>query len=220
MDRLEVTAGQYQSCQAAGACTPPDTPEPDVRWTWFCTGGQKDKETHPINCLDWNQATAFCAWRGARLPTEAEWEYASRGSDGRTYPWGNAAPSAKVVNACGPECRTLAKAQVNERWGVAYDEDDGHGATAPVGSFPAGASPAGVLDMAGNVREWVADFYGPYPAGPQRDPTGPPTGEHRVVRGGSWNMTMATFLRSAYRSRDHQDLRLWFIGFRCAANPG
>ncbi len=189
IDRTEVTVAAYASCVAAGACPPAPTTvnwtgvtDADrARWNPTCNAGRTGYDSHPINCVDWSNAATYCQWASARLPTEAEWEYAARGGDGRTYPWGNEAPGPTLLNACGPECVAWAKAK-GQTWPAMYGASDGNATTSPVGSYPAGASPWGALDMAGNVWEWTGDWYGPYVAGSAQNPDGPTTGSARFLR--------------------------------------
>ncbi len=188
IDRTEVTKDQYQRCVAAGKCAAP-----------ACSGtGQGN---HPVVCVWWQEAANYCAWAGRRLPTEAEWEKAARGTDGWKYPWGNEAPDCARLNY----------------WG----KDGGCGGnTTTVGSYPSGASPYGALDMAGNVWEWVADWYDAayYVSSPGANPKGPDAGQYRVLRGGSWyNVTWS--VRAAVRNWYDPEFGGVSLGFRCARSP-
>jgi formylglycine-generating enzyme required for sulfatase activity len=160
-------------------------------------------------------ANTFCNAQGKRLPREAEWEYATRGPDGRVYPWGDDEPTAAHLNACGPECVKWGKAN-GEALEALYNEDDGWPTLAPVGKFPKGRSRFGPYDVAGNVWEWVADWYGDYDPTDKKNPVGPASGERRVIRGGAWNGSYATWLRPSFRFAQVPDARSHGIGFRCA----
>jgi formylglycine-generating enzyme required for sulfatase activity len=169
------------------------------------------KPDDPVVQMSWNDAAAYCKWAGARLPTEAEWELAARGLDGRLYPWGNQGPNAEFANS--------ADVSLDAIWTATY-LDDGFKFSAPVGSFPAGASPYGLLDMAGNASEWVADFFqGDYYANsPHSNPTGPAGGTLKILRGGHWAFT-ADGLRSTGRVVHSPTYSIDYSGFRCARTP-
>lgn len=159
----------------------------------------------PVIHVSWEDANAFCVWRDGRLPTEAEWERAARGEDALTYPWGNRFDGSKV-NQCDGSCPFP--------W--AKGSEDGFEHVAPVGSFPAGNSSVGAADMAGNVWEWVADWFELYPdTGGRINPTGADVGTFKVLRGGSW-MSDENFVRSTVRGQGEVDKRNEEIGFRCA----
>jgi len=164
-------------------------------------------ENRPAVELTWYGAAAYCVWSGGRLPTEAEWEFAARGSQNLIYPWGNAF-DGNLANFCDRNCADSSR-------DASYD--DGFAETAPVGAYPAGASWAGALDMGGNVWEWVNDWYDGdyYENSPALNPPGPAATEVKVVRGGSWLNTART-LRTADRLVDFPDRSRPNFGFRCA----
>jgi serine/threonine-protein kinase len=198
IDQTEVTNAQY----AAFLSEQGNQTEGGVTWLALgdadCLIEQVDSkyqpkrgyDDHPVIEVSWHGAAAYCKWAGGRLPTEAEWEYAARGPDGRIYPWGDDAP-------------TCERAQFGEC----------SGRTVAVGSLPSGASWCGALDLAGNVWEWVADWYGDYPSERQVNPTGPPFGEARALRGGSWH-DVPLVMRGANRYLYWPDALL-YVGFRC-----
>jgi formylglycine-generating enzyme required for sulfatase activity len=154
------------------------------------------KGNWPVTCVSWDEAFSYCGWMGRRLPTEAEWEAAARGPDGDIYPWGMTDPDCTVANF---ELCSL-------------------GAPQPVRSFVAGVSRYGAHDMAGNVSEWVSDWYGPYTSFPPMNPTGPASGSMRIVRGGDYQSPPGA-VRSSHRQQIESFTRNDNIGFRCA-KPG
>jgi formylglycine-generating enzyme required for sulfatase activity len=227
IDRTEVTVRQYKACSDKGECKrgprENDWPEITARehkiYDPLCTIREPEaKAEHPINCVDWSLAEAFCKASGRRLPTEAEWEFATRGPDGRKYPWGDEPPTARHLNACGKECMAWGRKN-NEEVAAMYPADDGFATTAPVGSFPQGASPFGLEDVVGNVWEWAADWYAPYTPGPETDPRGGAGADH-VLRGGAWNGGDAAWVRPTYRFKSPPTLRSHGVGFRCAKDLG
>ncbi len=200
IDRVEVSVAQYAKCVAdEDACAAVIAPEKAA--TAECNWGKSERLNHPVNCLTWAEAVDYCTWAGAALPTEAQWEKAARGSDARRYPWGN-------------ESATCERTVMPER-GVA---GCGRKTTWPVGDKAEDESPYGVRDMSGNVREWVADFYGEhyYAKSVDRDPTGPRAGWARALRGGSWEVHDDKHMRAANRYRFKPDFRFHGAGFRCA----
>ncbi len=170
IDMYEVSNWQYSICVVKGACTEPHSERSGTRYSYYSTSFYGN---YPVVNVDWYQAWSYCIWDGKRLPTEAEWEKAARGvSDTRNYPWGDAAPTCDLVNG-----------SINEEtpWELCV------GDTTDAGSYPAGASPYGVMDMSGNVWEWVFDWYdvGYYSVSPYINPTGPAAGAFRSRRGGA-----------------------------------
>jgi serine/threonine-protein kinase len=228
IDAHEVTTEDYRTCTERGECKRAGTTN-----DWASISKEERKAfdplcnirepmaraKHPINCVDWEMASQYCRSRGARLPTEAEWEFAARSPDGRKYPWGDEEPTAKHLNACGKECVEWGKRNHVEEEAM-FLADDGWATTAPVGSFPAGRSRYGVDDIVGNVWEWVSDYYAPYTPEMQTDPKGASSGKERVIRGGAWNGAYAAWVRPTFRYRDVPDKRSYGIGFRCAAMQG
>jgi formylglycine-generating enzyme required for sulfatase activity/serine/threonine protein kinase len=230
IDKTEVTVADYQACVDRGVCEraldhvswPSITDALKKKYSGFCNAGKADKAQHPINCVAWAMADNYCKQMGSRLPTEAEWEYAARGSSQRKHPWGDEPPSAKFLNACDKQCAEWKRSQKDPDKTM-FDEDDGFLGSSPVGTFPAGASAHGVLDLAGNVWEWTADWYEPYsetdPNNPPADPKGPATGEKRVLRGGDYLGVEPDWSRPAYRWKTIPDTYNHAIGFRCAKTP-
>jgi eukaryotic-like serine/threonine-protein kinase len=188
-----VTVAQYQSCVKAGACTVPRSTSDGIDSYY----GNPDYANYPVVLVNWNQASTYCKWAGRRLPSEAEWEKAARGTDGRIYPWGNDDPTRDMMSYYAKLYRTYEAGKNFE-----------------------GASPYGALDMVGNVWEWVNDWaqFDYYQNSPARNPSGPASGKARVVRGGawlSWEKDLRVSNRAWYYPDDNGD---WFraLGFRCA----
>jgi formylglycine-generating enzyme required for sulfatase activity len=211
LDRTEVTVKAYGACLRAGKCSEPEGYR-DKRGDYhiFCNWHHpEDRLNHPINCVDFQQAAAFCAWAGKRLPTEEEWEYAARGGgEDRKFPWGNQAPDQTRLNACGNVCVKNLIAKRFPGGTPLYETTDGWPETSPVRTFPAGASKHGVMDLAGNVWEWTSSMFANYD-GSGAEPK-------RVLRGGSWGGGDARTERTTNRFRLDPTSRAQFLGFRCA----
>jgi formylglycine-generating enzyme required for sulfatase activity len=221
IDQLEVTLGDYQKCERAGVCT--KTPSrPGAGPT--CNEKREQRENHPINCVTWQQAHAYCQWANRRLPTEAEWEFAARGPKSLRFPWGNQPPAEDlawnsmyiVVNRDHAKCADMGpticpKRYKHAAWG-----------TTEVGRFPKGASPFGVLDMGGNVAEWVQDWNYPIPwenVGDAIDPTGATEGSERVIKDISWDAGAADYTVARRGGGREDDTLHHTVGMRCALSP-
>ena len=197
MDIYEVSNVQYAACVDAGKCTSPYNPGSYTRSNYFRNSAYMN---FPVTSEIRNQAKTFCDWRGARLPPRPNGRKLRRGTDGRTYPWGNATPSSSLANYIS-------------------NRND----TTEVGSYESGKSPYGMYDMAGNVWEWVNDWYGEtyYQNSSAQNPQGPSSGSSRVLRSGAWDYNLLN-LRSSLRNWNVPSYWLDDIGFRCsrsAASP-
>jgi formylglycine-generating enzyme required for sulfatase activity len=190
VDVHEVTTAQYAAFLAAASRAAP--------WQWE-TVDLVQHGDRPVIGVDWRDAEAFCAWAGKRLPTEAEWEKAARGTDGRLYPWGNQAPTREVANfALGAR--------------FSYNQ-----VLMPVRSHEGGKSPYGLYHMAGNAYEWVQDWYATnyYESSPDKNPAGPSQGQFKVLRGGSWS-DLPKYLLTYGRFKLPPETKNSYTGFRCA----
>jgi formylglycine-generating enzyme required for sulfatase activity len=232
---LEVDVEDYTSCSDQGGCEPAHSStrfgagdgneQSDASKALHgeqCNSGKPGREHHPINCVSYHQAARYCAFRGARLATEAEWEFAARGDAGRLFPWGDAQPTADHVNACGKECARWHEdvGLSGELHGLMYDEDDNFAGSAPVGSFPLGSTGDGVMDLIGNVFEWTAGGLYPYSRQARVNPRGPSEADSYVIRGGSFNSGLTEFSDPALRFAMPAEARSHAVGFRCAGDPG
>ncbi len=209
IDTTEVTVAAFGRCVSAGKCAAPDS-------GMYCNWGKDGRARHPVNCVDVNQATDYCAFAGKRLPTEEEWEYAATGGDGRPYPWddggGPGPPPNPPVHVGGRVGGSIPGGQVcwnGDGSDVGKGQREG---TCPVASYPAGRAPSGAFDMAGNVWEWTSSAHCPY------DQRGC-SSTKRVVRGGAWNNVLPGFLRAQRRAGEMPVSRPDNVGFRCVKNP-
>ena len=203
MDQTEVTNAHFQRCVDAGVCEAPVA----------CTWGAPDftdstKANNPVVCISWDSAQSYCEWVGGRLPTEAEWEFAARGESGFTYPWGDTFDSS-LVNYCDVNC---------EDYWADPEVDDGHTFSAPVKSYLGNESWVGAFDMAGNVFEWVAVWFGNYPDEQFTNPTGLESGKFKVLRGGSYFYEQSR-LRTSARDNLLPAEKDSAVGFRCVVSP-
>jgi len=198
IDQTEVTNKQYKACVDAGTCEPPSSESSYTHPNYY---GNPEFDNYPVIYVNWDKANRYCeVWTGGDLPTEAQWEKAARGTDARTYPWGNDAPNKDLLN---------------------YNGNTGD--TTAVKNYPNAGSFYGTYDMAGNVWEWVNDFYDEaYYQGSNssKNPLGPESGQSRVLRGGSW-FSVEDGVRSAYRGRNDPTYSsaVNLIGFRCSSSP-
>lgn len=200
LDRTEITNAAYALFVAeTGRAAPGAGVGWAKKWAWKGDQPRSGTGDHPVFLVTWDDADAFCRWAGKRLPTEVEWERAARGDDGRKFAWGS----------------DWAESEARANWFDGDAHPDGHAHVAPVGSYPAGASPHGVLDLTGNVWEWVADPYVEHPGGDVPDPV-PGAPAYRVVRGGSWFTNNWYWMRASFRYYLPASEVSTIYGFRCA----
>lgn len=214
IDSTEVTVEAYRKCVAANSCTKAASTiewagasaTTQQEWSKLCNSGQANRENHPVNCVSWEQATTYCKFAEKRLPTEAEWEFAARGSEARAFPWGTSPLTPQHANLCDKKCADFAN-KLGIRW-TPFEGDDGFEGTAPVGSFPTGNSSAGLQDLHGNVAEWTSTELCK-------------SGDHceeYVVRGGGCHTERTENVSITTRATKKQDFKSMNIGFRCAVS--
>jgi formylglycine-generating enzyme required for sulfatase activity len=220
IDQTEVTNAMYEKCVVSGGCKEPyrSSFTTDMLFNYY---GTPKYSNYPVLQVDWSKASAYCSWAGRRLPTEAEWEKAARGTDGREYPWGNEEPNSSVMSF--NNMMNFNHYDSFKKWLYGYNNFP-----TEVGRYPDGASPYGAYDMAGNAPEWVNDWYSEtyYQNSPLSNPLGPDSGQTRVVRGGIWWDTseVRSSSRDASKEIDYDAPnivhQIGFDGFRCAiSNP-
>ena len=203
IDKYEVSNGQYTLCVDGGVCQPPYLSSSETRTKYYAN---PEYSNCPVIWVNWYMARAYCEWTGRRLPTEAEWEKAGRGTDGRKYPWGNEPLNGERANFCDINCpRTIANPFYN----------DGYADTSPVGNYPAGASPYGAMDMSGNVWEWTGTLIQPYPYDSNDGREDLEANGERVWRSGPWSNGY-WWMRSSVRYRSIPNYWQVNLGFRCA----
>jgi formylglycine-generating enzyme required for sulfatase activity len=208
VDKTEVTNAMYAMCVNDGKCEPPNATRSRDRGSYY---GDSRFDNFPVIYMSWNNATSYCSWADRRLSTEAEWEkvasWDEKSQSKYKYPWGDDFIYS-LLNFCDRSC---AFNHTNTSW------DDGYSDTSPVGNYPNGASPYGVLDMVGNVWEWVSDWYGLtyYNNSPSVNPPGPASGQYRVLRGGSWFDDMSV-VQTFNRLSQDPSTSYYHFGFRCA----
>ena len=226
MDETEVPVSDYAACVQAKACVPLGK---GVQWAGikkeereafnpFCNHARNDRRQHPVNCVIYEEASAYCKWAGKHLPTEEQWELAARGTDGRPFPWGGASPTEKLLNGCDDGCANVAKHGI-ELIGPHLTGNDNWEGTSPVGVFPEGVSPFGMFDMAGNVNEWVDASYCPYGKpcdSPAKEAAQGTHSTSKVTRGGGWMNDTPTAMHTTARVKTSAEARLPDVGFRCA----
>jgi formylglycine-generating enzyme required for sulfatase activity len=232
IDATEVTVGSYLACVAARRCPPLGTeerivsafhlpPQDQAEINAFCNGAHRDRGSYPANCVSWNDAAEYCSWLNKSLPTEEQWEYAARGTDGRRYPWGDLDPRYGFLNACvvggvlnrgdGQDREIAVTTSVCEHLteqGAAERGSD------PVARYPAGRSPFGLWDMAGNVAEWTGSHY---VGKVDENATDVPSGaDGMVIRGGGWLAQNDWEIRTTFRGALAPAGSAVDVGFRCA----